>query len=204
MLNHLHDLRNKLTIISGHTAILANKYGEEDFFPIRTNLTRINDIINDAYQELKNREVERNVFYNIDEFIRQMDLLTETVELLFPIQLINEVRSFKAQSPFQVELNIRLVFQTIENALDNSLKANSTKLIIRLFETSSHCVFEIVDNGVGKNTEIVTESDNFSNIPHGIGKEIMMQNMQMMKGKVEWTRRVDFAGMIVRLYFPKQ
>lgn len=204
MLNHLHDLRNKLTIISGHTAALANKYGEEDFFPIRTNLTRINDIINDAYRELKNQKSERNIFYTAEEFIRQLDLLTETAELLFPLTLINEIRSFKTQYPFQIEFNIRQVFQTIENAMDNSLKANSTKLIIRLFETSSHCVFEIVDNGVAKNLEVLSASEGLSIIPHGIGKEIMMQNMQTINGRVEWTRRVDFSGMIVRLYFPKQ
>ncbi len=203
MLTYLHDIRNKLTLISGHTSILANKYGEEDFLPIRTNLVRISDLINDAYRHLKEGMTEQQMHLTPAEFVKQMDLFTETVELLFPIEIKNEVLDYRPKSHFQIDFHINSVFQVIENALDNSVKARSTKVIIRLVETVSHCVYEIVDNGIGK-SDTDTFVEDASIIPHGIGKEIMMQNMERVHGKVEWTRRLDQKGMIVRLYFPKK
>lgn len=204
MLTYLHDIRNKLTLISGQTTILSRKYGEEDFLPIRTNLVRISELINDAYRSLKNNNDDRLIVYTSQEFIGRMDLLTETAQILFPIDFKNETCDFLPKISFNVEFNIGDTFQVIENAIDNSISANSTKLIVRLFETTTHCIYEIVDNGTGKNTQETSYLEGSSIIPHGIGKEIMMQNMEKIRGKIEWARRLDNSGMIVRLYFPKQ
>lgn len=205
MLTYLHDIRNKLTLISVHTALLSKKYGEEEFFPIRTNLVRISELINDAYRELQRTNEYPPIMYTPQELVRQMDLLTETAQLLFPVQIKNETRDYKPQDFFHIELNIQQVFQVIENALDNSVKAQSTKIIIRLLDNGTHCIYEIVDNGTGKQQqdEYTTVND-VSIIPHGIGKEIMIRNMKNLHGKVEWARRMDQTGMIVRLYFPKK
>jgi signal transduction histidine kinase len=203
MLTYLHDIRNKLTLISGHTAILSKKYGEDDFHAIRTNLIRINDIINDAYKFMQDGYEESKLSFTPIEFIRQMDLLTETISFLYPIEVINETRDYRPRSEFSIDFNINLIFQVIENAIDNSLKAKSTKLIIRLLETSNSCVFEIVDNGMEKK-QAGSSFEEGSIIPHGIGKEIMNDNMKKVGGKIEWNRRLDNSGMIVRLYFPKK
>lgn len=204
MLTYLHDIRNKLTLISVHTAILTNKYGEEDFLPIRTNLVRISELINDAYRHLKEGMSEHKVNLSPLEFVKQLDLFTETVELLFPLEIKNEVLDYRPQNSFNIDFQINQVFQVIENAIDNSVKANSTKVIIRLVETVSHCVYEIIDNGTGKLDHEHSYVEDSSIIPHGIGKEIMMKNMEMVQGKVEWAQRFDQKGMIVRLYFPKK
>lgn len=203
MLTYLHDIRNKLTLISGHTSILASKYGEEDFLPIKTNIVRITELINDAYRHLKEGITEESQSLTPVEFVKQMDLFTETVELLFPIEIKNEVLDYRPKNNFQIDFNTGNVFQVIENAFDNSAKARSSKIIVRLVETVSHCVYEIIDNGQGK---LETESmiEEASIIPHGIGKEIMTKNMEHINGKVEWSRRLDQKGMIVRLYFPKK
>ena len=202
MLTYLHDIRNKLTLISGHTTILSKKYGEEDFHAIRTNLIRINELVNDAYRFMQEGYVERRLSFTPIEFIRQMDLITETVSFLYPVDVINETRDYRPRSEYQIDFDINLVFQVIENAIDNSLKAKSTKLIIRLLESGNNCIFEIVDNGSSmKQPE--SSFEEISIIPHGIGKEIMIDNMRKINGKIEWARRMDNSGMIVRLYFPK-
>lgn len=202
MLTYLHDIRNKLTLISGHTSLLSKKYGEEDFIPIRTNLVRINEIINDAYRFLQQKLDETpHSLTNID-FIKQLDLMTEAVMLLYPIEIVNEVSEFHPRGNFEIDFDIGLVFQVIENAIDNSLKAHATKLHIRLLETGNDCIFEIVDNGFKKDSQ--PKSPTGSIMPHGIGKEIMNENMSKLNGKVEWTRRIDYSGMILRLYFPKK
>lgn len=203
MLTYLHDIRNKLTLISGHTSILSKKYGEEDFHAIRTNLIRINELINDAYRFMLDGYEECRLSFTPIEFIRQMDLLTETISFLYPIEVVNETRDYKPRSEFNIDFNINLVFQVIENAIDNSLKAKSTKLIIRLLEAGNNCVLEIVDNGMEKK-QAETSFEEISIIPHGIGKEIMNDNMKKVHGKIEWARRLDNSGMIVRLYFPKK
>lgn len=204
MLTYLHDIRNKLTLISGHATLLSKKYGEEDFLPIRTNVNRINDLINDAYRFLQEElEVCKQTF-NPREFMRQMDLLTDTVMMLYPIEVKNEIPDYSPKSSFEIDFDISLAFQVLENAIDNSVKANASKLYVRLFESGNDCVFEIVDNGSEK--KIINENGNqeSSIIPHGIGKDIMMNNMKKMNGKIDWTRRLDHSGMIVRLYFPKK
>ena len=205
MMTYLHDIRNKLTLISGHTAMLSKKYNEEDFAPIRTNLARINEIINDAYKFMQEQlEAAPNTLTDAD-FIRQLDLMTDAVALLYPIEIKNEVRDFHPRGNFNVDFDIGLIFQVIENAIDNSLKAHATKLNIRLLETGDKCIYEIVDNGTKKTAKtesIVTEEN--SAMPHGMGKEIMKDNMNKVHGHVEWARRIDHAGMIVRLYFPKK
>lgn len=202
MLTYLHDIRNKLTLISGHTAILSKKYGEADFHAIKTNIIRINELINDAYLFMQEGFEECKLSFTPIEFIRQMDLLTETAKFLYPIEVINETRDYIPRNEFTIDFNINLVFQVIENAIDNSLKAKSSKLIVRILETGNNCVFEIVDNGTEKKG--VETHQEASIIPHGIGKEIMNENMKKVNGKIEWTRRIDHSGMIVRLYFPKK
>ncbi len=203
MLTYLHDIRNKLTIISGQTTLLSRKYGEEDFHALRANLVRINELINDAYRFMQQGFEECKLSFTPTEFRRQMDLLTETAGLLFPLEIVNETRDYKPKDDFTIDFNINLVFQVIENAIDNSLKAKSTKLIIRILETGNNCVFEIVDNGGDKKNSEQTFKET-SIIPHGIGKEIMNENMKKVHGKIDWTRRLDHSGMIVRLYFPKK
>lgn len=203
MLTYLHDIRNKLTLISGHTNILSRKYGEADFHAIKTNIIRINELVNDAYRFMQEGYQDCRLSFTPTEFIRQMDLLTETVALLYPINIVNETRDYRPREHFNIDFDINLIFQVLENAIDNSLKAKSTKLIIRILESGNNCVFEIVDNGIEKPKidPLLLET---SIIPHGIGKEIMIENMKKVHGKIDWTRRIDHSGMIVRLYFPKK
>lgn len=203
MLTYLHDIRNKLTLISGHTSILSKKYGEEDFRAIRTNLNRINELINDAYRFMQEGHEESKLSFSPIEFIRQMDLLTDTISSLHPIEVINETRDYRPRSEFKIDFNINLVFQVIENAIENSLRTKSTKIIIRLLESGDNCIFEIVDNGP-EEKQLESSFKDVSIIPHEIGKEIMSENMKKVHGEIEWFRRLDNSGMIVRLYFPKK
>lgn len=203
MLTYLHDIRNKLTLIAGHTSILSKKYGDEDFQPIKTNLSRISELINDAYRHLKEESEDLKSTYSPTEFANQLHLMAESARGLFPVDIKNEVQDYKTRESYEVEVNPKLIFQVIENAIDNSFKAKSTKVIIRLLDTGPNCILELVDNGVEKSTTMTSPVE-MSLIPHGIGKEIMINNMLDAGGKVEWIRRLDNSGMVVRLYFPKK
>lgn len=203
MLTYLHDIRNKLTLIAGHTSILSKKYGEEDFLPIKTNLSRISELINDAYIHLKEENQDLQSSYSPDEFIEQLYSMAESVKKLFPVDIKNEVKDYRTRESYTVALNPKHIFQVIENAIDNSFRAKSTRVIVRLLDTGPNCILELVDNGVEKTTTMTSPVE-VSLIPHGIGKEIMINNMKNAGGKVEWIRRLDNSGMVVRLYFPKK
>jgi K+-sensing histidine kinase KdpD len=204
MLTYLHDIRNKLTLISYQATKLSKKHGEDDFISIRTNLVRINELLNDAYRHMRQQQHEKKIRYSPAEFVRQMDLLTETMQLLYPVQFQNDVCGYKTQENFNIEFNIGLVFRVIENAIDNSVNANSSKIIVRIIETAEFCVYEITDNGTGKiDNESDCPGEIISIVPHGIGKEIMTQNMNSIGGQIKWTGRIDHSGMIVSLFFPK-
>jgi nitrogen fixation/metabolism regulation signal transduction histidine kinase len=91
----------------------------------------------------------------------------------------------------------------MENVLDNSLKANSSKIDIYLSRKldGNSFVIDVVDNGNGLNHN---KNVNLNNtlIPHGLGTKIISQNMRIMNARVEWENRLDEKGAIVRLIFP--
>lgn len=201
MLHYLHDIRNKLTIIGGHTNILSQKYNPEDFLPIKTNIHRINDLVNDAYQTLNNKKTQEKDELSLKEFVKKIDLLAEAFIYAFPIQLINQVSDYCTSNEGSVHFNINLLIQVLENAIDNSLKADSSKLIMRVLEEGKFLVLELLDNGSGISASQSVGAE-ASVIPHGLGKKIMQENMQQINGKIEWAPRMDGSGMMVRLYFP--
>ena len=70
MLNYLHDIRNKLTIISGQATILARKYDNHtDFLPIISNVSRINELINEAYVSMSEHNNPQLQKLSFNEFL---------------------------------------------------------------------------------------------------------------------------------------
>lgn len=203
MINYLHDIRNKLTLISGQATILSRKYGPEDFVPIQTNIMRINELVNNAYTYLSTNDSTPPVLQtsSTNEFLMQLNVLVETLKLIFPLEIVNEVLDFKTNQDFKICHNNDLILQIMENALGNSIDANATKIYTRVLEVDSKCIIELVDNGQGRAKE-QHPLQKASVIPHGIGTKIITKNMTDMNGKAEWIPRLDSSGMILRLYFP--
>jgi len=207
MLNYLHDIRNKITIINAHTAQLSRKYHDDDINVIMINLMRINDLVNDAYKEYKHgktsdHQPNNNVEMSLKEFACKIDLIMESLALSFPLEIQSKITPTTFNKPnSKVTFNVQLLMQVIENAVDNSLKASSSKLTLGIQEEDEKCVVELIDNGSGicQQTQATIDS---SVIPHGLGKKFMLENMTKMNGNIEWCPRRDGSGMIVRLHFP--
>lgn len=205
MLNYLHDIRNKLTIVSGHTNRLAQKYNADDFVVIKTNLVRINELINEAYEAHISEKKFQLEKVELNHFIKRVELLIDALDLNYSLKIKNELHEFDLHpvADQKVFYSVPFIIPIIENALDNAVKANSSQLIIRAQVIDCAFVLELVDNGSGicLNTKenSVTEQ---SALPHGLGKNIMSENMKKLNGKISWTPRMDASGMIVRLSFP--
>jgi nitrogen fixation/metabolism regulation signal transduction histidine kinase len=180
------------------------KYGEEDFLPIKTNVLRINDIVNDAYGQLT---VTKNNSGTIDtlpvrDFLKKIDVLVDALKLIFPVCFKNEIEDFEPSGDFKLSYVISNLIQIMENAVGNSVAANADTVYIRLLETDKHFVIELVDNGTGKNKNNNLTIKEYSAIPHGIGTQIIETHMRGVNGRAEWRKRFDQDGMILRLYFP--
>lgn len=202
MINYLHDIRNKLTLISGHTSLLAKKYGAEEFAPINTNIMRINELVNEAYLHLNaDKDSACCLSATIKDFLNHLDGLANALKLTFPIEIQNEVTDYRPATDFEIDYNANNLFQILENAIGNSLNANATKVYVRVLDVGNFCIMELVDNGHGKSKE-TPELQKASLIPHGLGTKIITKNMQNMNGKAEWAPRFDGTGMVLRLYFP--
>jgi K+-sensing histidine kinase KdpD len=207
MLNFLHDIRNKITIINAHTSRLSKKYSDEEIMHIKTTVMRINDLVNDAYEQfsgsdsLRELSLGSNDETNVLQFAAKIEMLIEKIALSFSFEINNQINTTLLNLNSIIQYNPKLLIQVLENAFDNSLKADSSKIIIRVIENEACCIVELVDDGSG-----ISPTAKFNPvhtvIPHGLGKKIMEENMKKMNGKVEWLPRMDGSGMIVRLLFP--
>jgi len=206
MLNYLHDIRNKITIVNNYTALLSRKYNDEEINVITANMIRINDLLNEAYKEFKLLpELEQNTIKNdeitLKDFENKLDLIIDSISLGFPLSINNLISSTQINGAAKIVFNMQTLMQVLENAFDNSLKANSSKLSVRLSIQETNCIVELIDNGSGI-SPLATAVKDSSTIPHGLGKKFMSESMKSLNGSVEWTPRMDGSGMIVRLYFP--
>lgn len=201
MISCLHDIRNRLAIISAHTSLLAKKYGEEDFIPIKSNVSRINVLINDAYERLQDSSNLNIQQIELNEFANQMHIILKGIEELFSSYKNDLIApELTKLGSGKIEFNSSLMNQILENAIGNSVKANATKIHVRLFEFKDECIIEVVDNGSGfKDNDQFLET--YSKIPHGLGTHVIMQNMKTLKGKTIWKERLDSKGVILRLVF---
>lgn len=201
MLNYLHDIRNKLAVVTAHTSRLHRKYNDEEFMMIKTNLIRINDLINEAYQNSIEKKQDELQCVSVMDFVNQLDLLIEALALSYAVEFKNQIAKAVIQDAKNVNMNIHLLSQALENAIDNAIKANSSKIYIQLYEADRMITIEMIDNGNGITTERKPVQDQ-SCIPHGMGKQIIQENMRKMGGTAQWVPRMDSSGMIVRLSLP--
>lgn len=211
MINYLHDIKNKLGIILGHTMILEKKYGENhaDFVMIKNNVFHINQLINDAYREHQTKESHEITEVSVGTFLFQVVHQIDSIVVRNSIEILREKFDNNFDVDFNLQYNGHLIDQIFENAIDNSIKANATKIVFKLVHGANYLAIDIIDNGVGlvcekelTESSSVVSMDN-SLIPRGLGKKIMIQNIRRLNGNIEWAQRKRVKGTVVRLYFPK-
>lgn len=205
--NFLHDIRNKLTILSGHSSKLSKKYGDVDFTVIAMNIARINELVNELYQCSERKRTYDLDSHEIKDFMFRLVAMTEVLSAQFSINIkCSILHSFQPKNEF-IKINLKLLRQILENAVDNSLKAKSSVIDIYLLREKNNYIIDFVDNGVGINSHqigssISTSVSDSSLVPHGMGTKIMFQNMKKMDARIEWTPRVGSRGTVVKFIFP--
>lgn len=197
----LHDIRNKLTIIKGHSFKLSRKYVDEEFTPIVININRINELINEFYLRANKEKKPLIGNYEIKDFIIQLSAMIEVLSLQFSITIKSFIFQDTQLQNEYIKLCPKLLRNIIENAIDNSIKAQSSEINIYLIRENINYTVDIIDNGHGFYSSQFIERDN-SLIPRGLGTKIMKKSMKKMKATVEWLPRVGDRGTNVKLIFP--
>jgi signal transduction histidine kinase len=152
MIHYLHDIRNKLSLISTHANILSSKYGTpEDFTPIHTNVMRINELVNEAYNHFSGVSTSpKHTKTDIGDFLKQIDLIVDALKLCYLIEIKNEVLEYRPPKHFFINYSITDLIQIMENAIGNSINANANTVYVRTLNVDNEFVLELVDDGNGK------------------------------------------------------
>lgn len=195
----LHDINNKLMLIMWHILKLKKEHTGVNFHPLEENIERIKDLVSIVYEG-----IAKPIFYNLEmvKVSKFKELINyELVKLSssYPLTIKNEIEDLNFHKDLATMIELGLIRQIMENIFDNSYKADSNTLIIRLIEVNENLVLEFVDNGNEKMGDIFSTMKK-SAIPNGIGSNLMRNNALLMSGKITRTPRLDTHGMVVRLY----
>ena len=195
---YLHDLNNKLTIIYG--ALRSYKNGkvppEERIEAVKA---RIQDILKALDTELQfdgSHELEFRTL-SCEEFKESLNLMVEKLKLLFLETKISfkEIQSGQELQQY-IKIEHQLLYQVLENAIENSVNANSSSIEITLSQNLNFTTIDILDNGTGflTKSELKRESSKTS------GMGIILENMKSMDAEASYST-VQPQGVRLSLLF---
>jgi signal transduction histidine kinase len=182
--SYLHDLNNKLTIIYG--ALRSYKIGktpsEEKIDAVKA---RIQEIIQALNSEFQFEEEHRTEFLNLS-FVELRETLHLMIEKIRSIYLgtslsFNDVNGDSIFNQF-IKIEKNLLYQILENAIENSVNASSSSVQISLIQEIHSIKIEIKDNGTGFKENSQLEETVVKTCGIGIIKE----NMRMMDGEAAY------------------
>lgn len=195
----LHDINNKLMLMMWHILKLQKEHTSVNFNPLVENVERVKDLVSLIYEG-----IAKPTFYNLEmvKISKFKELINNELAKLsssYPLTIKNEIDDLNFHKDLATMIELGLVRQIMENIFDNSYKAESNTLIIRLIEVNDCVILEFIDNGSEKLGDIFNMMTK-SAIPNGIGSNLMKNNALLMSGKITRTPRLDTHGMVVRLY----
>lgn len=179
--HYIHDLNNKIAILS--SMLRCCKLGAiPPDEKINAVTDRIHEIITSLYQHLETQNIKEMPCYKCDkdEFIIVISTFIRKLTNIFKVELTftHDSESWDEQ---RVSINRDLLYQVLENAIENSANAFAKKISISLVKKNDYIVLELQDDGVGFKSPIERKSPRI--IPKSMGKIIINENMERMNGK---------------------
>jgi signal transduction histidine kinase len=188
----LHDLNNKLGIISYH----LNGYkenGELNYDATNAALQRSISIIKQAYIAVKGEKTFQMEAIDFHEFNSILEAEAERLQVLFPKMRFQFKYAHFDKNNLLMILNMELFQQALENVVENCHKADAKNVRMSLKVIYDNFVFDIKDNG--KSYENLPSGT----IPHGIGTEVIKENLKLMDGEALFKGKPE--GFLVRFKF---
>jgi signal transduction histidine kinase len=184
--SYLHDLNNKLTILYGALRSCKNGNIPKDE-KIEAVKSRIQDILRALNSEFQFEESQELEFLSLscEEFRECLVQIIDRLKLIY----IETNISFKeipsdSKSNQYLKIENKLLYQILENAIENSVNANSSSIEITLSQNLNFTTIDILDNGTGflTQSELKRESSKTS------GMGIILENMKSMDAEASYSR----------------
>jgi two-component system sensor histidine kinase ChvG len=216
-----HEIRNPLASLKSASELLdkttEKKEGEKLLKIINHDAERIERLITDYTQMLKDEASlsrEKMSKINLVEIINgvvedfNQDLINQNKKI--EIRVVNKVKSKNGYFIFGISNRLE---QVIANLLDNSISfsENNQKIEISLEETSSNLLLAIKDEGPGfaETSPQKIFKRFYSNRPtnfgkhSGLGLNIVKNIVQLHKGTIAASNRLNTKGAQVEVLLPK-
>jgi two-component system sensor histidine kinase ChvG len=216
-----HEIRNPLASLKGASELLdktiEKKNREKLLNIINHDVERIERLITDYSQMLKDEaSLSREKMFKVDlnriirsvaEDFRQN---TATLQKKIEIQIINKKNKNKPFYILGIESRIE---QVIANLLDNAISFSQTnnKILVEIEEIKEEFFITFKDEGPGfkeKNINNIFKRF-YSNRPKnfgehsGLGLNIVKNIVELHKGKIKASNRIDKKGAQIEVLLPK-
>ena len=137
-------------------------------------------------------------------------------EVLWPMRIELEEEGFPHQIVWEIDETIEivgdsgLIFLVLRNLLENIRKyaANSTKTIIRLTRLNQKALLEVIDEGPGVDSNVLSMlTKRFVRMDetqkgHGLGLNITERIIHAHQGSLSLQNRTDQSGFVVSIQLP--
>jgi signal transduction histidine kinase len=197
-IHYIHDLNNKIAILS--TMLRCCKLGAiPPDEKINAVTDRINEIMTSLYQHLETKNTNEQTCYKCDkvEFLLVINTFILKLSKFFKMEL-NFTYDSESWEGQMVHINRELLYQVLENAIENSVNAFAKKIDLSLIKKNEYVVLELQDDGVGFKSPSERKSPRV--IPRAMGKIIINENMERMNGKAVY-KDLSPQGASVSLVF---
>lgn len=193
ILDHTHDLKNKITLISGNLRIVKriNKQPELEvpLNSIEAAATRTVGIIENLEGLVRggqkvNSENVKLLGY-IDEL---MTTLFRSLEKLYQVKIKHTKQQISIDS--YVAIDKKLLHQVFENLVENAAQNQASQIGIDFIAYQRYLEIIIEDNGTGIKKGFLEklghETVSTKKKGGGRGTHIIVENIKNMQGKVKW------------------
>lgn len=183
----IHDLKNKLCILSGQSFRLGKKYGKDEVAVIETALQQIDELLEKLIQTVSDELDSEKKTYTLKEFIFQLRTSINKTSQAKSIE-VNSYIDFAGELEGKDELSfdLQLFNEAIENVFKGALESQSRTIDVYMMKFNNIVTIQFIASG----------SEKLSMSPR------LTEVMEKLNAKVKIIPRTDEPGMIIKLLFP--
>lgn len=198
ILNTIHDLLNKHTILFYH--IQRAKEDNQHISPekIEPVVTRIGELINDLCLYHKEANLHKSPFteHSLNDFFNLLQTYVDKLNKIFlgtHIYLLYEL----TDKTSHVCVEDHLLYQVIENIIENSVNAGKSVISLEVKEEKELITLTIIDCKKINHTK----PKRAPSLPNGMGTNIIIENMDKMNAKI-LKKSINEDSFTIILGFP--
>lgn len=192
----VHDLNNKLSIVKSFFYAWS-KGMEVSISEISPVFTRIDEIIFDLGKNLLGSEIRSTLrYYSFEEVAPAVLEALTKVKSIYPNISISYQEDFdKSSKLLKILFDKSIFYQVLENAIENSRKADSLNVSIHIRTNEDLVQFSIQDDGSG-----FRRANGYEFSPLGFGTRIIRSNCMRLGGEAIYTS-TEGQGTLLKILF---